>query len=199
MTVRTTIRALCILSLSGCTLFSPVHMDTKTYALSTIPDDFPMQRTHAATLLVLVPESAPAYATPRMAYSSQQYQIAYFSQNEWVATPAQMLQPLIVETLQRTHYFSEVLSSPFFGRPTFSLRTEIIELTQDFSSDPAVLRLTMRCYLTRETSHQVVATKELSTQELLSERNPYAGVVAANTAAARLLRELSRFVVEHAH
>lgn len=199
MMIRTAVRGLCILLLSGCTLFSPVHIDTKRYVLSTVPDDLPIERTHATTVLVLVPETVPAYATPRMAYSVQKYQIAYFSQNEWVAPPAQMIQPLIVETLRRTHYFSEVLPSPYFGQHTFSLRTEIIELKQDFSSGPGVLRLTMRCYLRREATNQVVATKELLAEELLSERNPYAGVVAANEAMGRLLRELSRFVIEHAH
>lgn len=82
MTTATTIGALCIVSLTGCTLSTPVVIDTKQYALSTVPGDLPTERTHAATLLVLVPETASAYATPRMAYTTQKYQIAYFSQNE---------------------------------------------------------------------------------------------------------------------
>lgn len=199
MTAGATIGALCIVSLSGCSLLSPVSVDTKKYALSTIPGDLPIERTHAATLLVLVPDTAPAYATSRMAYSTQKYQIAYFRQNEWVDTPAQMIQPLIVETLRRTHYFREVLSPPFFGPHTYLLRTEIIELEQDFASDPAILRLTMRFHLWRESSNQLIAAKELSVQEPLSERNPYAGVVAANDAEGRLLRELARFVIDNAH
>lgn len=192
------IGALCIVSLTGCTLLSPVNTNTKKYTLTTIPGDLPTERTHSATLLVLVPETAPAYATPRMAYSTEKYQIAYFSQNEWAETPAQMMQSLIVETLRRTRYFSDVLSPPNFGRYTFSLRTEIVELRQDFTSDPAVLRLTMRFHLRREATNQLIATKELSAQELLSERSPYAGVVAANEATGRLLRELARFVIENA-
>ncbi|KWR88054.1 ABC-type transport auxiliary lipoprotein family protein [Cupriavidus sp. IDO] len=199
MTVAATIGALCILSLSACTLFTPVDIDTKKYALSTIPDDLPIERTHPATLLVLVPETAPAYATSRMAYTTRKYQIAYFSQNEWVETPAQMMLPLIVETLRRTHYFSAVLSPPDFGRQTFMLHTEIIELSQDFMSDPAVLRLTARFDLRQETTNRLIAAKELSVQVRLADRTPYAGVVAANEAAGRLLRELSRFVIENAH
>ncbi|MGN5476654.1 ABC-type transport auxiliary lipoprotein family protein [Cupriavidus basilensis] len=174
-------------------MLSPVNVDTKKYVLSTIPGNLPIERTHAATLLVLVPESVPAYATPRMAYTTQKYQIAYFSQNEWVEAPAQMMQPLIVETFRRTQYFGAVLSPPYFGRHTFTLRTEIIEFQQDFTSDPAVLRLTMRCYLRREATNQLIAEKDFSVQEALSERSPYAGVVAANMAVGRLLAELSSF------
>jgi cholesterol transport system auxiliary component len=71
--------------------------------------------------LVLVPETEALYATTQMAYTIQAYQIAYFSENEWAETPSQMIQPLIVETLRHTHYFSEVMSVPDFGRHTFAL------------------------------------------------------------------------------
>ena len=188
----------CAVFFSGCTLFSPVNVDTKKNVLNNIPLDLRSERTHPATLLVLEPETTPAYATTQMAYSTQAYQIAYFTKNEWAATPSQMIQPLIVQTLQNTHYFSEVLSPPDFGRHTFGLRIEILELKQDFTSEPAVLRLAMRISLSRDATNQVVATKELSVSQPMSERTPYAGVVAANEAMPKLLRELAAFVVDKA-
>jgi cholesterol transport system auxiliary component len=188
----------CVVLFSGCVLFSPVKIDTKRNVLSDIPLDLPSETTHSATLLVLVPETMPAYATTQMAYSTQAYQIAYFSQNEWAETPSQMIQPLIVKTLRNTHYFSEVLSPPYSGRHTFALHVEILELKQDFTSEPAALQLAMRIYLNREATNQIIATKELSVREPMSERNPYAGVVAANAAMPKLLRELAKFVVEKA-
>jgi len=188
----------CVVFLSGCTLFSPVNIDTKKYVLNKIPLDLPNEGTHPATLLVLVPDTIPAYATTQIAYSTQAYQIAYFSKNEWAATPSQMIQPLIVKTLRNTHYFSEVLSPPYFGRHTFALHVEILELKQDFTSEPAMLQLAMRIYLSREATNQIVATKELSVREAMPERNPYAGVAAANEAMEKLLRELAKFVIEKA-
>jgi cholesterol transport system auxiliary component len=130
--------------------------------------------------------------------TTQAYQIAYFSKNEWAETPSQMIQPLVVKTLRNTHYFSAVLSSPYFGPHTFALRIEILELRQDFSSEPAMLQLAMRIYLSREATNQVVATKELSVREPMPERNPYAGVLAANEAMPRVLREVAKFVVDNA-
>jgi cholesterol transport system auxiliary component len=188
----------CVVLFSGCALFSPVKIDTKKNVLNNTPLDLPSETTHSATLLVLVPETMPAYATTQMAYSTQAYQIAYFSQNEWAETPSQMIQPLIVKTLRNTHYFSEVLSPPYFGRHTFALHVEILELRQDFTSEPATLQLAMRIYLSREATNQIIAAKELSVREPMSERNPYAGVVAANEAMPKLLRELAKFVVEKA-
>jgi cholesterol transport system auxiliary component len=180
-------------------LLSPVKIDTKKYVLNRVPLDLPIAQAHAATLLVLLPETDPIYATTQMAYTSQAYQIAYFSQNEWAKTPSQMIQPLIVETLRHIHYFSEILVPPHFGHHTYALRTEIVELQQDFSSNPAILRLTMRFYLSRDVTAQVIATKEMTVQEPLRDRTPYAGVVAANEAMVKVLRELARFTVEKAH
>lgn len=199
MTMAARIGALCLVSLAGCAALKPADTDTQKYVLSAVPADLPAERQHAATLLVLAPETAPAYATPRIAYTTSKDQIAYFSRNEWAETPAQMMLPLIVETLQKTHYFSAVLTPPYFGHSSFLLRTEIIELAQDFTIDPAVLRLKVHADLRRETFSQQIAAKEFLITEPLGARNPQAGVVAANAAVERLLRGLSGFVIENAH
>jgi len=198
MTAAATIGARCLVSLTGCAAIKPADTHTQKYMLNAVPADPPTESKHAATLLVLAPETAPAYATPRIAYTASKNQIAYFSQNEWAQTPSQIMLPLIVETLLKTHYFSAVLTPPYFGRSSYLLRTEIIELEQDFTTDPAILRLTVRADLRRETFSQRIAAKEFSVEEPFGARNPHAGVVAANAAAERLLRELSRFVIDNA-
>ena len=195
---RSGLVALCIILFSACSPFAPVKIATQKNVLSSIPLDLPTEKTRSATLLVLAPETKPSYDTTQMAYTTQAYQIAYFSEHEWAETPSQMMLPLIVTTLRNTHYFREVLSVPHFSRHTFVLRTEILELKQDFTSEPAMLQLAMRFNLSREATHQVIATKEISVREPMRERNPYSGVVAANEAMAKTLRELASFVVEKA-
>jgi len=194
----TTMVAVCLSLFSGCALLSPVKIETKKNVLNKVPIDVPSEKTRPATLLVLAPETNAIYDTTQMAYTTEAYQIGYFSQNEWAETPSQMIQPLIVQTIRNTGFFSEVVSPPHFGRHTFALRTEIQELKQDFTSDPATLRLAMRFDLSREATNKVTATKELSVQEPMQEKTPYAGVVAANDAMAKLLRELAKFIIEKA-
>ena len=195
---RTAMVAVCLSLFSGCALLSPVKIETKKNVLNKVPIDVPSEKTRPATLLVLAPETNAIYDTTQMAYTTEAYQIGYFSQNEWAETPSQMIQPLIVQTIRNTRYFSEVVSPPHFGRHTFALRTEIQELKQDFTSDPATLQLAMRFDLSREATNKVTATKELSVQEPMREKTPYAGVVAANDALAKLLRELAKFIVDKA-
>jgi cholesterol transport system auxiliary component len=190
--------ALCVSICSGCGLLSPVNIETTKYVLSKIPIDLPKEKSRAASLSVSIPETKPIYDTTQMAYTIHAYQIAYFSRNEWGEIPAQMIQPLIVQTMQNTHHFSAVLAQPHFGRHDYALRTEILELKQDFTSTPATLDLAMRFQLSREATNEIIATKELSVREPMLEKTAYAGVVAANDATAKLLQELARFIVETA-
>jgi cholesterol transport system auxiliary component len=155
----------CAWLIPGCTLLSPVNLAT------------------------------PAYATTQMAYSTQAYQIGYFTTAEWAAKPSEMIQPLVVQTLRNTHYFGEVLLSPDFRRHTFVLAIEVQELRQDFTTEPATLRLTMHVTLTRAATNEAIVAQELSAHQPMSERTPYAGVKAANEAVSKLLGQIAELVV----
>jgi cholesterol transport system auxiliary component len=181
----------------GCTVLSPVKNETSVEMISKLPADLPQQKTRAATLLVLPPDTSPAYDTVRMAYTVKPYQVEYFSRHEWAAPPAQMLLPLLGRMLENTHGFSAVLTPPYSGPYTFALQTGISELVQDFTSDPAVLRLTLRVRLLDGKTNRLIAGKEISLSEPMQQKTPYAGVVAANDAAAKALQEIARFVNEN--
>ena len=197
--IRPALIALCIMLLTGCSLLAPVDTTTRKYVLDRIPLDLPLERTRTSSILVLAPEATPLYDTTQMVYSTHPHQVGYFSKNEWAKTPSQIMLPLIVETLRSTHYFGEVLSAPYLVKRTYTLRTEILELKHDFTSEPSMLRLTLRCYLSRDANNQVVATKQISMHEPMREKNAYAGVVAANDAMEKALRELAKFVIENAN
>jgi cholesterol transport system auxiliary component len=58
-----------------------------------------------------------------------------------------------------------------------------------------MLQLAMRFQLSGATG-QEIASKEITVREPMREKTASAGVVAANDATAKLLRELARFVLE---
>ena len=184
--------------LSSCTLFSPVSVDTQKAVLSQIPTRLPHGNARSATLLILAPTSSAVYDTTQMAYAIQPYQVAYFSQNEWIETPSRMIHPLLVRTLEGTHSFSAVLTPPYMGRFTYALQTQILELKQDFTSQPPTLLLALRFQLTRGAANEVIASKEVTLRESMRERTPYAGAVAANDAMANALQQLAEFVLANA-
>jgi cholesterol transport system auxiliary component len=179
--------------LAGCSLLLPPKSEPVTAILDKMPDHVPAEAAHPATLLVRQPETSAAFDTTRMAYSVKAYQLAYFRDNQWAETPAQMIQPLLVRTLQQTGFFRAILSPPESETPRYTLRTEILELVQDHTANPPVLRLRLRLQLF-QASGRPIAGREIVEQEAMADAVPYAGVVAANDAVAKALRATAQFV-----
>lgn len=184
------------LLLNGC--LSPVKSGPdNTYLINTLPKISAKYREHSTVLMVTPMETVPAYNTTQMAYTSRPYQLAYFAENRWADTPTQMMTPLIVETLQNTNYFHAVITPPYVGRYDYTLTTQILTLKQDFTQQPAALKLTVRAQLNRVASGQLLASKQFNISIPLQQKSPYYGVVAANQATSQLLQEISTFVLAH--
>lgn len=182
----------------GCSLLPPADAEPRKEVLNKMPAELPQRASNGAVLLVFPPQTRPIYDTTEMAYTTRPHEIGYFRQHEWAETPAQMLQPLLLGTLQRTRFFSAVLAPPYAARYSYALRTEIRELIADFTSEPAAVQLSLRFQLSEGATDRIVAIKEISIREPMHERTPYAGVVAGNDATAKALLELATFVLEKA-
>jgi cholesterol transport system auxiliary component len=183
---------LAILMLTGCGLFSPIKNDQTRYQLSSIPN-VRVKHTHQSTLLVFKPETIELYNTTKMIYKKCPYQVAYFAKNKWADNPTNMLQQLIVQTVQNTHYYRAVVTPPFTGRYEYSLNTQLIELQQDFTEHPSVVRVKLRAQLINGTTGRVIRAKQFSAIACAPQESPQGGVIAANRAMDQILRELSEF------
>jgi hypothetical protein len=53
----------------GCGLLSPPKAEPTLAVLAKLPNDLPHERAHNVTMLVVPPETSPAYDTTRMAYT----------------------------------------------------------------------------------------------------------------------------------
>jgi len=185
------------LAVTSCALLSsPPKVVVEKAVLTEVPHELPQRANRGDTVLVFPPKTTPLYDTTQMAYSTQPHQVAYFSEREWAETPSQMLYPLVVRTLENTHAFRAVLTAPFPEHYTYALRTEILDLVQDFTSDSASLVLSLRVQLTDYRAKTVIATKEVSVREPMRQRNSYAGVLAANVATAKALQQMAQYVLQ---
>jgi cholesterol transport system auxiliary component len=191
------IAILCI-GVGGCSLFPP-EIKVEKAVLNPLPTELPHGDNHAGTVLVFPPEAASIYDTTQMAYRPQAHGVAYFREREWGEKPSQMLHPLLVKALEKTGAFEAVLVPPYTGRYTYALRTQILELIQDFTSQPATLSLSLRFQLTDYGARHMVATREVSLREPMREGTSYAGVIAANDATVRALQQMASFVLEQTH
>jgi cholesterol transport system auxiliary component len=132
-----------------------------------------------------------------MAYMERPYQLGYFRDHEWAEPPAQMIQKLLVQTLEQSGSFRSVLTPPEIARAGYTLRTEVLQLMQDYTTAPPLFRLALRVELLGSSGHSL-ASREIVMEEPMQAATPYAGVIAANNALARALRDAAELVVAHA-
>lgn len=186
--------------LSACSLLTAPAPEAPRGMLTEVPAELARNErpvSASMTLLIVMPRAQAAYDTTRIAYALRDHEVAYYRDHEWGATPAQMMQPLLVSTLERTGRFAAVLSPPYGGASSYVLQTQIDELVQDFTPPAVAARIAMHVQLTDNVSHRVVS-KEIVVTEPFAQRSAEAGVAAANRATANALREVARFVVANA-
>lgn len=184
------------LLLSACAGFKPIERPVITqYTINETPKGIGHKTKSNLVLLVNTTQASPAYNTDQMVYVPSPYKLNYFAQNRWAETPAQMLHPLIVKTLQNTHHFRAIISPPDSGNYNLALNTQLLQLQQDFIQKPSQIHLVLRAQLT-SADNTVVATKEFSVTITAPQDNPYGGVVAANQATAKMLADLRAFCLK---
>jgi cholesterol transport system auxiliary component len=197
---RTLVLALApaLVALAGCAL-APAEPPITSSLLDQMPAELPRRTASPTTLIVFPPEARPAVDGTPMAYTLRAHHLAYFAHNQWAESPPQMLQPLLLRTLEATGAFAAVVTPPHRTTGTLGLRVEIVELVQDFSQEVPVLRFALRARLGDEGANRVIATREFRVDEAMQQKTPAAGVVAANAGVARVLGELARWVLDNAH
>jgi len=147
------------LLLSGCSILQPVS--------PPVLKEYRLEATSVAKSMVSSPSSVsveisnilavPELDGRHMLYVQHPYQIERFQQSEWQQTPASMLTPLVVAALEASGLFQVVLQSPNPINVTYRLNLELVQLEQEFTTQPSVIHLGLRVYLTENKSHTIVA------------------------------------------
>jgi cholesterol transport system auxiliary component len=182
------------------TACSPVKIpDNSTYILTLPPQPVGVAGIPVSykTVFVSQPDAAPGANTQKMAYVKEAYQLEYFTKNQWVDKPANMLLPLIVQTLQNTHRFKAVVGAPFSGVSDLRLDTTVLALRQNFMTKPGEEDLVVYAQLIRTSTQEVIASQRFAVQTPVANATPYGGVQAANQAVAVFLQQLTQFVLKN--
>ena len=158
----------------------------------------PAPATGAPTLVVGMPRAAPGFDSTRMVYMRRAQELEAFAFNEWVDTPARMLAPLMLRSLQGSGAFGAVLLAPSAASGAWRLETELIRLLHDFSARPSAVRLTLRAVLVDTTSRQVIAWREFDETVPATSEDPVGGAAAAQQATRRVLAALAVFCGDQA-
>lgn len=180
------------LLLAGC---SPVKPSiTNQYTLSAYSEKQYSRQSHVS-ILVNAPEAVAGYQTEQMLYMKKPYELSAFAHNGWIDPPADMLFPLLLQSLQRSGYFYAVASSASAEATDYHLDTQLIELKQNFLQKPSTLNFRAKVVLTRVKDNRVIASKVIALCIPCPADTPYGGVVAANLATQQFTAQVTAFVI----
>jgi cholesterol transport system auxiliary component len=174
---------------------SPVH----TYVLAV--DDSVWETGAQATqpgtngvLIVGLPQAEAGFDQTRMAYLRRAYEVNYYTTNQWADTPARMLVPLLVRSLESTGLWRAVTPMPTTVRGDYRLDTFGLVVQQEFLQQPSRTRLLLRTQLIDLKDQRVIGTRSFEALESAPSDDAYGGVVAANRAAAKVLQAVESWI-----
>ncbi|MBL8303850.1 MAG: membrane integrity-associated transporter subunit PqiC [Ideonella sp.] len=144
----------------------------------------------APVLLVASPRAASGLDSTRMLYLGAAGDLRAFAFHAWIDSPARLLAPLMVQTLQASGLFGAVLLAPSAGRATLRLETELLRLQHQFDTRPSRVHLALRAVLLDGTTRQVLGWRQFEAMADAPSEDAAGGVAAARTATRQLLAAL---------
>ena len=183
--------------LSGCGLpgLARDAAPPRTYLLEwAATDAIPAVRPVAPALAVAPLHTAAGFDSTRMLYVEQPYRLDAYAQHRWADTPARMLEPLLVDALETSGLFAQVVAPGSRVRTGLRLDGEVLRLQRRFDAGSSAVELAMRFSLIDTTRSVLLATDVIRVREPAPQPDPYGGVLAANRAVNSLFAELRRFL-----
>ena len=185
-----------ILLLTGCTsLSAPQVTSQNIYVLEAQPAIKPAQAKRNLVLAVSAPQTRPGFDTPQIAYVQQPHELNYFVTSRWAATPANMLEPLLLQALEQTQSFRAIVQTAGAVPADVILGIELIRLQHNFGTRPSRVQLTLKAQLIDVRGKRVLAVKQFDETENAASDDAYGGVTAANRLVQRVLGQVADFCI----
>ncbi len=183
---------------SGCISFRGGSEAAHTYQLSLEGVQREMHAADANSPVVQLspPQAEPGFETPRMVYLKRPYELEYFAANQWADTPANMVAPLLAQSLSQSGIWRDVVLLPSLVPGDYRLDVYGFALQQEFFQQPSRVRVTARAQLVDLKLSTIVGMQRFEAIEPAPTENAYGGVVAANRAVAALLDQITAWLRE---
>lgn len=172
-----------------------VPEETHKYKLTAFNNERIAHKKTDITILVSETNALDGYQTEQMLYTNKLYQISAFTKNSWASPPANMLTPLIVQSLQSSNYFYAVAFGPNTDKTDYRLDTQMLSLQQNFLTKPSTLEVAIQATLTHVEDNKMIATHIFNLIAPCPSNSPYGGVIAANNVMLTFTRALNRYVI----
>jgi cholesterol transport system auxiliary component len=152
----------------------------------------------ARHLLVEPPAASAAIDTDRILVMPSPLQVQYLPGARWVDSAPDLMQALIVETLQNTGAFRFVTRTTTGPFPDYTLLGELLEFQAEATGDPQVplqVRVTMSLALVREDDRAIVSSRRVTASRAVASGQTSDVVTAFDAATDQVLAETAAWVL----
>lgn len=185
-----------MMAVAGCLSLRTDSSKIHTYQLSL--DGWPSEVRHGKpdgpVLLVSPPQAEPGFETQRMVYVKRPYELEYYAVNQWADTPVKMFLPLLVQTLNQSGIWRDVVPVSGSVPGDYRFDSYAFALQHEFTQQPSRVRVTVRAQLVDIKRSTIVGTQTFEAIELAQSENAYGGVLAANRAVGGLLDQIDSWL-----
>lgn len=145
-------------------------------------------------LVVGVPQAAPGFEQPRMAYLRRPSEVSYYATHVWADTPARMVMPLLIRSLETTGLWRVVVPMPTGIKGDYQLDLFGLLVQQEFVQQPSRSRVQWRAHLLDVKAQRVMGAREFEAREPAPTDDAYGGVLAADRALATVLAAMNEWL-----
>lgn len=189
---------LCCLVLAGCTLPQDPAPPQQGYLLQVhnFPPLAATSKSKRRVLLVNVSKTAPGFDSRNIAYTSAPPKLDYYRDSVWSDTPANMLQPILVQAFERTGAFKAVVAPPAPGLADVRVDVDVVRLQQEFMTRPSQVRIVARLKVVDMKTRHVLDTRLFEAVAPAPSDDAAGAAQAAGVALERLLSEMLPFALK---
>lgn len=188
---------LCLM-LTGCTLPQDPAPPQQGYLLQVhnFPPLAATSKSKRRVLLVNVSKTAPGFDSRNIAYTSAPPKLDYYRDSVWSDTPANMLQPILVQAFERTGAFKAVVAPPAPGLADVRVDVDVVRLQQEFMTRPSQVRIVARLKVVDMKTRHVLDTRLFEAVAPAPSDDAAGAAQAAGVALERLLSEMLPFALK---
>ena len=182
---------------AGCGILPEVSKPVKLYTLTpktTFPDDLP---TVDWQLVVETPTAPAGIDTARIALQRSAYTLEYFADSGWTDRAPEMVQTLIVESMESTNKIIGVGMESIGIKPDYLLKTDLREFQAVYAegSEIPFVHVRVSILLVRMPDRRIVASTSTE-QKVEAAGTGFTDIIDAfDTALGSVLRDIVVFTL----
>ncbi len=150
------------------------------------------EATHQVVLGVARFEVAPLYKEERLVYRDSPYEGKYYHYHRWIASPEQMITEKVIEQLNASNLFEQVLAFPKYSQVDYLLEGTIKALEEWDEKDQWYARVQIAFELVSKADYQIVWQKTIEKKNVVPHKTPAEIVKGINLSVQQCVAEVEQ-------